>query len=78
MTLSTKTRLFPAIAITALLFSCATSEPKTDEGEGAMADTVAASTPNLMVNPSASIPSTNVSDPNPPHGEPGHRCERRV
>ena len=70
--------LFSAALLTAMALSaCSSSAPEPD-GATSRADTTTVPT---LAQPTPTVTagsSTTVSDPNPPHGEPGHRCEIAV
>ncbi|MBP6391770.1 MAG: hypothetical protein KA175_02310 [Flavobacteriales bacterium] len=66
-----------SFVVALLLTACGGEENPRVTDEPASTSTVTApNTTPVLVAPSA--PSTAVLDPNPPHGQPGHRCEIAV
>ncbi|MBK6540988.1 MAG: hypothetical protein IPG10_06845 [Flavobacteriales bacterium] len=66
-----------SFAVVLLLTACGGEEGPQATDERATTSTVTApNTTPVQLAPSA--PNTAVLDPNPPHGQPGHRCEIAV
>jgi hypothetical protein len=66
---------FPSVVFILMLSAC-TGEDKTPKSENTVVDTIVTSTlstdeAQMQVQPASAA----VTDPNPAHGEPGHRCE---
>lgn len=65
-----------AMASSLFMLSCAsTEEPKAPPAPTAIAPPVTNMEAPPVADPASAAPATAVAQLNPPHGEPGHRCE---